>query len=77
MIKYIAGFIILSGVIFLLTSFFYFKFGMFKKLFHDKLSWHMPTDNKEFYLDGIIVIEESTCKYCGKKIQQDSQGNWY
>lgn len=37
------------------------------------LGWHRP-DNK-IGSDGCSLI--STCKYCEKKILQDSQGNWF
>ena len=42
-------------------------------LTHDILGWHKPNDNYE--RRGINII--STCKICGKKIMQDSQGNWF
>ena len=45
----------------------YFTLGWFKKWFHDVLKWHRPD----------MSIEEDICKYCGKKIMQDSQGNWF
>ena len=37
------------------------------------LGWHKPNDTMVF--DG--VSWGSTCKYCGKAIMQDSQGNWF
>ena len=51
----------------------YFEFGWFKWFYHDVLGWHKPTDEKEF--DGCSL--HSKCKYCGKEIMQDSQGNWF
>lgn len=51
-----------------------FKFKPFKRIFHDVLGWHEPIDNEiEFYGCGY----SSHCKYCGKEILQDSQGNWF
>ena len=54
-------------------SILYLHFGIGKRLFHDKLKWHEPTD--EIGYDGVSY--KSTCKYCGKKILMDSQGNWF
>ena len=51
----------------------YFKKGIFKKFFHDVLGWHEPYEAHSF--DGYNY--RTTCKYCGKYIQQDSQGNWF
>ena len=47
--------------------------GLGKWFYHDILRWHMPTDSQGF--DGCSFT--STCKYCGKEIMQDSQGNWF
>jgi hypothetical protein len=55
------------------TIILYEKFGWFKWFYHDILGWHKPTDEKEF--DGCNTC--SHCKYCGKEIMQDSQGNWF
>ena len=52
---------------------FYFLKGWFKWFYHDILQWHVPVDKQAF--DGQSF--ESTCKHCGKKILQDSQGNWF
>lgn len=47
---------------------------LFKGFFHDILKWHQPdSSNKTF--DGCSI--GSVCKYCGKKILLDSQGNWF
>lgn len=51
----------------------YLKFGLFKVFYHDILQWHEPSDECEF--DGCNV--HSVCKYCGKEIMMDSQGNWF
>lgn len=52
----------------------YFKVGWFKFFYHDFLGWHTP-DNGPRRFDGLS--EHATCKYCGKDIMQDSQGNWF
>ena len=59
--------VILIGAIIYLIS------GFGKRLFHDIFGWHMPANEKTF--DGCSF--HCTCKYCGKHIMQDSQGNWY
>lgn len=71
MIKYIVffGFIF----IFIGSIVLYQKLGLFKRFYHDVLRWHEPIDEWEF--DGCNV--HSVCKYCGKKIMRDSQGNWF
>ena len=57
----------LSSVLYLLT-------GIGKRFYHDILEWHMPDNNVEKF-DG--CSRGSVCKYCGKEIMQDSQGNWF
>lgn len=52
----------------------YFKLGWFKVFYHDFLHWHAP-DDSPYYCDGLT--EHATCKWCGKDIMQDSQGNWF
>ena len=47
--------------------------GLGKWLYHNILEWHMPVNEKNF--DG--YMNHSVCKYCGKRIVQDSQGNWW
>lgn len=44
-----------------------------KPLFHDTFGWHEPDDSVSF--DGCSQC--SRCKFCGKEILQDSQGNWF
>ena len=51
----------------------YFKFGWLKFFYHDVMGWHIPIEEVGF--DGCSFI--SKCKFCGKKIMQDSQGNWF
>lgn len=66
---------VVGGVIssFLVFALLYLLFGVGKKFFDGVLGWHKPS--KEYKTDGISI--QSTCKYCGKKIEQDSQGNWF
>ena len=37
------------------------------------LGWHRPAFIE--YQDAMIT--ESKCKYCGRSIMEDSQGNWF
>ena len=60
-------------LVFIISSVLYSNYGVCKGLFHDLLHWHEP-DNS-VYLSGINLT--SRCKYCGKEIMQDSQGNWF
>ena len=62
-------------IIYLIMGILYFLFGWFKKIFHDTLLWHIPKETDIESFDGVNYY--STCKYCGKKIIQDSQGNWF
>lgn len=52
----------------------YCKFGFLKSYYHDILGWHRPDDSPQ-QSDGCSI--HSKCKYCGKDIMQDSQGNWF
>ena len=52
----------------------YFAFGFLKIFYHDLAGWHRPDDSPKRF-DGITT--HATCKYCGKDIMQDSQGNWF
>lgn len=52
----------------------YFAFGFLKFYYHDLLGWHRP-DDSPMTLDGITV--HATCRYCGRDIMRDSQGNWF
>ena len=60
-------------IIVLVTGLLYLKFGLCRKFFHDILEWHRPDETESF--DGCSF--HSKCKYCGKDIMQDSQGNWF
>lgn len=44
-----------------------------RKILCNVLGWHKP--NKKIALCGIN--SKSICKYCGRKIMLDSQGNWF
>lgn len=58
-----------SGVIYMAT-----KGLIFNWFFHDVMEWHLP-DDKQQEFDGCSV--HAHCKFCGKEIMQDSQGNWF
>lgn len=45
----------------------------FRKILCNVFGWHKPKDSVTF--DGCNFL--SVCKYCGKEIMQDSQGNWF
>ena len=53
----------------------YLKKGMFKRFYHDRLGWHRPDESKGVGFDGCSI--HAHCKYCGKDIMMDSQGNWF
>lgn len=59
-------FLLIGGVL-------YSRKGWNKKFFHDVMGWHEPTKNVTF--NGVSYC--SHCKYCKKRIMQDSQGNWF
>lgn len=52
----------------------YYNAGLFKFFYHDILGWHTP-DGSTQYSDG--CSQHARCKYCGRDIMQDSQGNWF
>ena len=58
--------LLIGGIVYLAT-------GFGKWLYHDRMGWHQPDNSRSF--DG--CSEHSRCKYCGKEIMQDSQGNWF
>lgn len=73
-IFYILSMLIAIGmIIVLITAFVYLKTGTFKFFYHDILGWHQPMNR--IWSDGCSF--HSKCKYCGKEIMQDSQGNWF
>lgn len=73
MIYSLIGFIVI-GTCFLVASAFYLKTGLFKSLYHDLMGWCQPDDSPK-WSDGCSI--HAKCKYCGKDIMQDSQGNWF
>lgn len=50
-------------------------FRPMKRLCHDILGWHDPDPDEERWSDGCSV--HCHCRYCGKEIMKDSQGNWF
>lgn len=61
--------------IFLLGSILYTALGWFRFFYHDKLKWHIPDKRSKISSDGYNI--HANCKYCGKHIMRDSQGNWF
>lgn len=55
-------------------------FKFIRKFKCDELDWHKP---KLFDLGGRVYTIEcpdsfgARCKYCGRRIDLDSQGNWF
>ena len=47
--------------------------GKIRKFMCEVLGWHKPAD--KIVYDG--CNRGSICRYCGKRIIQDSQGNWF
>ena len=66
--------LILFMVVFYGSTALYLTKGWFHRWYHDVLGWHQP-DNQPHSFDG--CSEHATCKWCGKDIMQDSQGNWF
>lgn len=64
--------LLLASVIF---SPLYFIWGIGKWFYHGIMHWHMPREDEANTFDGLS--EHNHCKYCGKEIMQDSQGNWF
>lgn len=56
------------GIIYLIHP---FKFLAW--FYHGILGWHKP--DKTQYNDGCSF--HSHCRFCGKEIMKDSQGNWF
>lgn len=72
---------ILLSVLFLIwllgLAWIFTPFRPCKWFFHDILGWHEPDPRKGIEMDPYCVNIHGTCKYCGKHITQDSQGNWF
>jgi hypothetical protein len=47
--------------------------GPIRRFTHDVLGWHKP--NEAMTLFGINLV--SYCRYCDRRILQDSQGGWF
>jgi len=65
--------VLVTSIVLIGAAIAYFKFGWFKFFYHDVLGWHVPIE--EVMYNGCSFISE--CKFCGEKIMQDSQGNWF
>ena len=65
------GFILLAYII---GGCLYFgtKGRLGKKYYHDIMGYHLPSEE---YFNGCSFV--SKCKFCGKVILQDWQGNWF
>lgn len=61
-------------ILFYGSAFLYFRFGLFHRWYHNVLKWHQPDDTPK-WSDGCSA--HARCKWCGKEIMQDSQGNWF
>lgn len=68
------GIIVASAAWMFIGASLYFKLGFCKFYYHDFLGWHTPDDSPQ-HSDG--CSQHAKCKYCGKDIMQDSQGNWF
>ena len=64
---------IMYAILFFTCPIIYMKTGKFKHWYHDILHWHEP--DQSIIYKGLNT--HSKCKYCGKHIMQDSQGNWF
>ena len=49
------------------------EMGLFRRFTHNVLGWHAPNDTVTPV--GINLV--SYCRYCDRRILQDSQGNWF
>ena len=65
----VLGIMWISGIVYLIS-----KGYIFNRFYHDIIGWHLP-DNKSQEFDGCNI--HAHCKFCGKEIIQDSQGNWF
>ena len=64
---------VIFAILFFTCPIIYMKTGKFKYWYHDILHWHEP--DQSIIYKGLNT--HSKCKYCGKHIMQDSQGNWF
>ena len=70
---FVLGILLILNGIYLLGAVLYLTTGLGKRFYHDVFEWHVPVDSQGW--DGCSFT--SKCKYCGKEIMQDSQGNWF
>ena len=63
------GVIWISGIIYLISG-----GRIFNRFFHNVMEWHLPDDKPQEF-NGCNI--HAHCRFCGKRIMQDSQGNWY
>ena len=77
MLNIILKIVIFIMLVYLMSSYMYLITGgrEFTWFFHDVMGWHIPDDKEPQESDGCNV--HAHCKFCGKEIMQDSQGNWY
>lgn len=68
-IAIIISIMLVSGFIYMISN-----GRIFNWFYHDVLEWHLP-DGKPQEFDGCSI--HTHCKFCGKEIMQDSQGNWF
>lgn len=60
-------------LLFLIGGYLFTQFGILKRIYHDWLGWHQPEKINGF--DGCSFTGK--CRYCGKKILMDSNGDWF
>lgn len=60
----------------LFSSKLYEEYGMFRRLFHDKMNRHVPVDNSSRWFFGGDGVH-SYCKFCGQEIKRDIHGEWH
>lgn len=58
-----------TGVVYLIS-----KGKIFNRFYHNIMGWHLPSDEPQGF-DGCNI--HAHCRFCGKEIMQDSQGNWF
>ena len=68
-IAIIIAIMLVGGIIYMISN-----GRIFNWFYHDVLEWHMPNDELQEF-DGCSI--HTHCKFCGKEIMQDSQGNWF
>lgn len=58
-----------------ITMILYEDKGYFRWLYHDIFHWHIP-DEATAIKYAMGHSNYAVCKYCGRAILKDSQGNW-